>query len=105
MKQIVLLMALATCFAFKAKAQTGATERTVVVDNSKIKVTEFLSQPGQDVCGKGVHSHPDQLTVLLTDATVTITKAGSQSLKKRLLALPFGAMPKRKRWLTAVNYL
>jgi hypothetical protein len=57
--------------AMASQAQTTK----VLIDNDKIKVTEYTSQPGQDVCGKGQHTHGDHATVLLTDATVKTTTA------------------------------
>jgi len=74
MKKYAILFLLFTCFfATRAKAQTDETQPKVTVDNSKVKVTQYYSMPGKDVCGKGKHSHPAHLTVLLTDAKVTIT--------------------------------
>lgn len=45
----------------------------VIIDNDQVKVTEIVSQPGKDMCGLGKHSHPAHLTVMLSDATVTVT--------------------------------
>ncbi len=45
----------------------------VILDNEKVKVTAFEAQPGKDMCGIGKHSHGPHLTVLLTEATVTVT--------------------------------
>lgn len=45
----------------------------VIVENDKMKVVEFLSQPQSDVCGMGMHHHEPHLTVVLTDAKVKIT--------------------------------
>lgn len=53
--------------------QVNAQEK-VLVDNAKIKVTEYISQPGQDVCGPGKHTHKEHLTILLTDAKVKMTR-------------------------------
>ena len=57
--------------AIASQAQTTK----VLIDNDKIKVTEYTSQPGEDVCGKGQHTHGDHATILLTDATVKTTTA------------------------------
>src|ERR1700744_5055048 len=82
MKKHLLLMAVFCClFALTTKAQTGSPK--VVVDNSKMTVTQFYSMPGKDVCGKGKHSHPAHLTVLLTDATVTITTADGKTITQK----------------------
>jgi hypothetical protein len=74
MKKIAALFSLFICFAtISAKAQTSQLK--VLVDNDKVKVTQYYSLPGEGACGKGKHSHPAHLTVLLTDAEVTITGA------------------------------
>ncbi len=44
-----------------------------IVDNEKVRVYSYEASPGKDVCGLGKHSHPAHLTVLLTDANITIT--------------------------------
>ena len=48
-------------------------KQKVIVDNEHVKVTEFVSNPGKDLCGLGKHSHDAHLTVLLADVTVTVT--------------------------------
>lgn len=45
----------------------------VILDNDKMIVTEYVSTPGKDVCGKGKHSHAPHLTILLTDARIKLT--------------------------------
>lgn len=42
----------------------------IILENDKVKVTSFESMPGGEVCGKGMHTHPAHLTVVLTDAEV-----------------------------------
>jgi len=32
-----------------------------------------ISNPGKDICGKGKHTHAPHLSILLTDAKVTVT--------------------------------
>lgn len=71
MKKLAIIAGLLLATGF-AKAQTAPK---VLIDNSKVKVTEYDGAPGKDVCGAGKHSHPGHLTVLLTAATVTITGA------------------------------
>src|SRR5882672_5457536 len=74
MKYIIVILTVisATAYGQDKQAPAGAT---VVLDNENVKVTSFVSQPGKDVCGTGKHSHGPHLTVLLTDATVTVTQA------------------------------
>ena len=45
----------------------------VILENDKVKVTEYVSTPGKDICGKGKHTHAPHLSILLTDANVTVT--------------------------------
>lgn len=60
-----------------------SSDGKVVLDNADVKVYEFESTPGKDVCGAGKHSHPAHLSVLLTDASITITTPeGKVSTKK-----------------------
>lgn len=48
----------------------------VLVDNDKVKVTEYTGDPTGAVCGSGLHQHGPHLTILLTDGTVMETKDG-----------------------------
>jgi hypothetical protein len=49
-------------------AQVNRRSYKVVLENDQVRVLEYLSRPGLGICGQGVHSHPDHLTILLTDA-------------------------------------
>ena len=51
---------------------TTDTIRTVL-ENDKLKVVEYASAPGNDACGKGMHSHGPHLTIFLTDALIRLT--------------------------------
>ena len=55
--------------------QTGVVKDTIrtVLENDKLKVMEYVSTPGKDVCGKGLHSHAPHLTILLSDALIRLT--------------------------------
>ena len=74
-----LKMKILTVFFFLISVGTitslGQTKSfgTIIVDNETVKVTTLESQPGKDLCGIGKHSHGAHLTVMLTDATVTVT--------------------------------
>jgi len=60
-----------------------SSDGKIVLDNADVRVYEFESTPGKDVCGAGKHSHPAHLSVLLTDASITITTPeGKVSTKK-----------------------
>ena len=39
----------------------------IAFENDKLRVLEFSGRPGMGVCGEGVHSHPEHLTVVLSD--------------------------------------
>jgi quercetin dioxygenase-like cupin family protein len=44
----------------------------VVLENDKVRVLEYIARPGLGVCGSGVHSHPDHVSILLTDAKMRV---------------------------------
>ena len=54
-------------------ARTNARSYKVVFENDRVRVLEYLSRPGLGICGRGKHSHPPHLNVLLTDAKARIT--------------------------------
>jgi beta-alanine degradation protein BauB len=39
----------------------------VAFENDKLRVLEFTGRPGMGICGEGMHSHPEHLTVVLSD--------------------------------------
>lgn len=47
----------------------------VILENEKIKVTEYSSTPGKDICGKGKHTHGAHLSICLTDAKARLINA------------------------------
>ena len=51
----------------------------VVLENERVRVLEFKSRPGFGVCGEGMHSHPDHVTVSLTGAKLKVTTADGKS--------------------------
>jgi len=71
MKQLFLFTICFFGFAVYGKSQQDAIK--VILENDKLKVTEYTSTPGKDVCGKGKHTHAPHLSILLTDAIVTVT--------------------------------
>lgn len=44
----------------------------VVLENDRLRVLEYVSRPGLAVCGSGMHTHPEHLTVVLTPGKVRI---------------------------------
>ena len=47
----------------------------VLIENEKVKVYNFSSLPGRDVCGFSKHQHKEHLTVFISGANVTVTDA------------------------------
>jgi hypothetical protein len=79
MKSLIILCACVLGFAVAGNSQSSPNQYSdtvkVVLENEKLKVTEYTSTPGKDVCGKGEHYHPAHLTILLTDVSVQLTTA------------------------------
>ena len=44
-----------------------------MLENDRVRVLEYKSRPGMGVCGQGMHSHPDHVTVSLTGAKLRVT--------------------------------
>ena len=82
MKTILIVCLLLGSLPLFAQSSDGR----VVVDNETVRVYEFESKPGKDVCGAGKHSHPPHLTVMLSDAIITITTAEGKVMTKKLKA-------------------
>jgi hypothetical protein len=76
MKQLFLFAVCFFGFAVYGKSQLTipvSDTTKVIFENDKVKVTEYVSNPGKDICGKGKHTHAPHLSILPTDATVTVT--------------------------------
>jgi hypothetical protein len=71
--KILFTSALLLCTSLVFSQDKPKPPSKVIIDNAQVKVTELVSQPGKDMCGLGKHSHPAHLTVMLSDATVTVT--------------------------------
>ncbi len=83
MKRILFLIAIVFFFypytALAQKKSTTKDTEKVLFENSKMKVTEYISSPGKDVCGRGRHSHGPHLDIAITDITgVEIGKDGKE---------------------------
>lgn len=82
MKKILFVAVCLLGFSFNSKSQTiNLTGDTIqlLLENDKMKVTEYVSNPGKAVCGLGKHDHNPHLTILLTDATVILTTEDGKS--------------------------
>jgi quercetin dioxygenase-like cupin family protein len=51
----------------------------VRVDNDQVRVLEYIGKPRLGVCGQGMHSHPDHVTVVLTPGKVKVTLPDGKS--------------------------
>lgn len=54
-------------------ARSNPRSYSVVFENDRLRVLEYLSRPGLGVCGQGVHSHPDHLTIAMTPIKAKVT--------------------------------
>ena len=78
MRQLFLFAICSLCFTIYGKGQQSLVVSDtikIVLENAKLKVTEYASTPGKDMCGKGKHSHAPHLTIFLTDAKAKLTAA------------------------------
>ncbi len=83
MKKIILLCSFIYLTSLVlAQAPRPKPERKLVLENDKVKVVEYTSQPGGDVCGEGIHKHPPHLTVLLTAAKVQVLLPDGRKLNQ-----------------------
>jgi hypothetical protein len=72
---LALLAAFGVTPAALAQDATAVAPRSfrVVLENDRVRVLEYKSRPGFGVCGEGMHSHPDHVTVSLTGAKLKVT--------------------------------
>lgn len=61
-------------------ARTNSRSYKVAFENDRIRVLEYTSRPGLGICGRGKHSHPAHLNVLLTDAKAKITLPSGKTI-------------------------
>lgn len=54
-------------------ARSNPRSYSVAFENDRLRVLEYVSRPGFGVCGQGVHSHPDHLTIALTPIKAKVT--------------------------------
>jgi quercetin dioxygenase-like cupin family protein len=60
-------------------ARTNPRSYKVLFENDRVRVLEYQSRPGRGICGRGKHSHPAHLNVLLTDAKAKVTLPDGKS--------------------------
>lgn len=69
-------------FALLGISHTNSSDKEavkVILENDKVKVTEFVSIPGGDACGEGKHTHNPRLVIAVTDASVKLTMEDGKS--------------------------
>jgi hypothetical protein len=62
------------------KSTTPAAGGKIVYENEYVRVIEHASRPRMGVCGEGMHSHLDHLTISLTDGRLKITKPDKEPM-------------------------
>ena len=67
-------------------AMASPRSHHVVLENDRVRVLEFKSRPGFGVCGEGMHSHPDHVTVSLTGAKLKVTTPDGKAAFKDIPA-------------------
>lgn len=75
-KLFITLFVVGFAFGVESKSLSGNSGNVaapVILENDKVKVTEFVSAPGGDACGKGKHSHNERLVIAITDASIKVT--------------------------------
>ena len=80
MKKLLFTSICLTFLCIYTQAQTPLKDTIrVVFENDKMKVTEYISTPGKDVCGIGKHSHPAHLNITMTDIKGSVTGADGKT--------------------------
>ena len=67
----------------------------VVLENDRVRVLEYKSRPGFGVCGEGMHSHPDHVTVSLTGAELKVTTSDGKACSRTFRPAPCSLRPRR----------
>lgn len=55
----------------------------VAFENDKLRVLDFAGRPGMGICGEGMHSHPDHLTIVLSDWEGMVSSPGTAAKPRR----------------------
>jgi hypothetical protein len=89
MKKLFIIAVCITGFlwyGYSPAGPSGKDANKVILENDKVKVTEFHSLPGEDACGKGKHSHNERLVIAITDASIKLTTDDGKSQELDLKA-------------------
>jgi hypothetical protein len=54
-------------------AVTDPRSYRVLFENDRVRILEYKSRPGLGVCGQGMHTHPDHVTISLTGAKLKVS--------------------------------
>lgn len=80
-RRIYLSFFLAICIPIALLRAQGPGGK-VILENDKVRVTEYTAKPHEGVCGIGMHSHPAHLTIILQPAKVKVTLPDGKSMEK-----------------------
>lgn len=63
-----------------AKGEPSSTDLggKVLFENDSVRVIEHSARPRMGVCGEGMHTHPDHLTIVVRGGRIKITKPGAE---------------------------
>jgi|SRR6185295_6074895 len=87
MKIVFLSGLVILSFAASAQDKKSADQfGKVIIDNENVKVTSLESNPGKGICGFGKHSHGAHLTVMLTDAIITVTTPDGKVMSQKAVS-------------------
>jgi quercetin dioxygenase-like cupin family protein len=91
-RELLVLLAALGVPASAVEAQTPARPRVpdavnadprsykVLVENDAVRVVEHIGRPRMGVCGQGWHSHPDHVTIAMSDGRVKVTLADGKTM-------------------------
>jgi quercetin dioxygenase-like cupin family protein len=79
---VIVVLGLAAVAA--AQRQKDPLDVRVVFENSRVRVTQFTSEPGAGVCGLGLHSHPAHLTIALSPARNHVVTSEGKTIENTL---------------------
>ncbi|MFP5398288.1 MAG: hypothetical protein ACLGIT_08155 [Gammaproteobacteria bacterium] len=63
----------------KGATQANPASYKVLLENERVRVLEYRSRPSMGVCGEGLHSHPDHVTISLAPAKARLAGADGKA--------------------------
>ena len=65
-----------------SQASKQPSSASVAFENEKVRVIEYQTGSGNDICGIGKHSHPAHAYIMLEDAKLSVVSAdGKESIE------------------------